>query len=150
VKITTFSDYALRLLMMLAVSEDELVTIADVANAYGVSKSHVMKVANLLGRAGMVATARGRSGGLRLARPASVIRVGEVLRLTEPDFDVVPCFESSALCRITPDCVLKKALAAAVRAFLHVLDGYTVEDLATPHRELRAILGMDRLQNIDG
>lgn len=141
-RITAYSDYSLRLLMYLAVSPDGRGTISEVAERYEISRAHVMKVAHQLGRAGYVETIRGRAGGLRLARPPEVIRVGEVLRLTESDFNMVPCFESGKLCVITPSCVLKRALAEATRAFLATLDGYTLADLAAPEAALRRDLGL--------
>jgi len=141
-RITTYSDYSLRLLMYLAVSPDGRGTISEVAERYDISRAHVMKVAHQLGKAGYVDTIRGRSGGLRLARPADVVRVGDVLRLTESDFNIVPCFESGKLCVITPSCVLKRALAEATHAFLATLDGYTLADLAAPEAALRRDLGL--------
>jgi Rrf2 family transcriptional regulator, nitric oxide-sensitive transcriptional repressor len=141
-RITAYSDYSLRLLMYLAISPDGRGTISEVAERYDISRAHVMKVAHQLGRAGYVETIRGRAGGLRLARPPEVIRVGEVLRLTESDFNMVPCFESGKLCVITPSCVLKRALAEATRAFLATLDGYTLADLAAPEAALRRDLGL--------
>lgn len=143
-RITAYSDYSLRLLMYLAVAPEGRGTISEVAERYDISRAHVMKVAHQLGKAGYVETIRGRSGGLRLARPAEVIRVGEVLRLTESDFNMVPCFESGKLCVITPSCVLKRALAEATRAFLSTLDGYTLADLAAPEAALRRDLGLAR------
>lgn len=141
-RITTYSDYSLRLLMYLAVAPDGRGTISEVAERYDISRAHVMKVAHQLGKAGYVETIRGRTGGLRLARPAEIVRVGEVLRLTESDFNIVPCFESGKLCVITPSCVLKRALAEATRAFLSTLDGYTLADLAAPEAALRRSLGL--------
>jgi Rrf2 family nitric oxide-sensitive transcriptional repressor len=146
-RITAYSDYSLRLLMYLAISPDGRGTITDVAERYEISRAHVMKVAHQLGRAGYIETVRGRSGGLRLGRPAEVIRVGDVLRLTETDFNIVPCFESGKLCVITPACVLKRALAEATYAFLATLDGYTLADLAAPDAELRRSLGLSTSLN---
>ena len=141
-RITVYSDYSLRLLIYLGVALDRRCTISDVAEHYGISRNHIMKVAHELGRAGFVETVRGRSGGLKLARPPEAVRVGEVLRVTEVDFALVPCFESPRLCPITPSCVLKRALAEALRAFLAVLDGYTLADLVAPSSALRRDLGL--------
>lgn len=141
-RITTYSDYSLRLLMYLAVSPDGRGTISEIAEHYRISRAHVMKVAHQLGLAGYIETIRGRSGGMRLARPAEIIRVGDVLRQTESDFNIVPCFVSAKLCVITPSCVLKRALAEATHAFLATLDGYTLADLAAPEKALRRDLGL--------
>jgi Rrf2 family transcriptional regulator, nitric oxide-sensitive transcriptional repressor len=136
-RITTYSDYSLRLLMYLGVAPGGHSTIAEAAAHYGVSRTHMMKVAHQLGKAGYITTVRGRAGGLRLARPAGGIVVGDILRITENDFNIVPCFASATLCRITPSCVLKNALSEATSAFLRVLDGYTLADLIVAAPELR-------------
>lgn len=135
------TDYALRLLMHLAVNENRLCIIADIADRYGISKNHLMKVAHLLGREGFIETVRGRSGGLRLARPAKEIGVGDVVRRMEADFAIVECFEGGAgECMITPACRLKGVLNEAVKAFLGALDGYTLGDLVRRNVPLRALL----------
>ena len=84
-RLTVYTDYALRLLMYLALKDDGLATIAEVAGSYGISKNHLTKVAHQLGVGGYVGTVRGRGGGLRLAKPAEKIGLGEVVRRTEPD-----------------------------------------------------------------
>src|SRR3954452_21101436 len=113
-RLTVYADYALRLLMYLALKEDGCATIGEVAQAYGISKSHLMKVAHQLGVAGYIETVRGRSGGLRLAKSPKQINLGEVVRWTEPDMALVPCFKPiDAFCAIQPSCVLKGALHRA-------------------------------------
>ncbi|MCK5746946.1 MAG: Rrf2 family transcriptional regulator [Oricola sp.] len=135
------TDYALRLLMHLAVNEDRLCTIADVAERYGISKNLLMKVAHLLGREGFIETVRGRTGGLRLGLPADHINVGDVVRRMEADFAIVDCFEGGAgQCMITPSCRLKGVLNEALKAFLAVLVGYTLVDLARRNPRLNALL----------
>jgi len=129
-RLTNFSDYALRLLMYAAAREGELVTIEETAARYGISRTHLMKVANLLTRAGYLTAVRGRSGGLRLGMPQEAIRLGDVVRATEPDFDLVECFAAGGACRITPICRLRGVLGEALLAFVSVLDGYTLADLA--------------------
>jgi Rrf2 family nitric oxide-sensitive transcriptional repressor len=135
------SDYALRLLMHLAVNQRELVTIAAVAERYRISRNHLMKVAHVLGREGIIETVRGRSGGLRLARPARSIVIGDVVRRMEGDFALVECFPGgNGACLITPACRLKKVLHEAVQAFLTVLDQYTIDDLVRDNARLRGLL----------
>lgn len=142
-RLTVYSDYALRLLMYLAVKEDELATIAEIAEAYGISKNHLTKVAHELGLAGYVETVRGRGGGLRLARASERIFLGEVVRHTEPDMALVPCFAPvDDDCVIERCCVLRKALQRASDAFLAVLDGYTLADLTKPRTALRSLLAI--------
>jgi Rrf2 family transcriptional regulator, nitric oxide-sensitive transcriptional repressor len=140
-RLTVYTDYALRTLMYLALKEDQLATIAEIANSYGISKNHLMKVVYELGAAGYVETVRGRGGGLRLAKPVKSIGLGEVVRFTEPDMAIVSCFEPiNAPCAIHPGCVLKRALKKAADAFVAVLDGYTLDDLVRPRSKLAGLL----------
>ena len=132
-RLTTFSDYAFRVLIYLGSAPQSLATIADIAKAYGVSENHLMKVVHQLARLGYVETVRGKGGGMRLARPASEINVGEVLRATEDGFAIVECMgEGGGDCRIARACALKGALGEAVEAFLATLDRYTLADLVRP------------------
>lgn len=145
-RLTVYTDYALRLLMYLAVSDDGekgLATIGDIAASYGISRNHLMKVAYQLGAAGYIETVRGRGGGLRLAMAASEIRLGDVVRETEPDMALVPCFNPvDAPCVIRSCCVLRKALQNAGDAFLAALDDYSLGDLARPSAPLRKLLAI--------
>lgn len=143
-RLTTYTDYALRLLMYVAVKDDGLATIGEVAAGYGISRNHLMKVAHQLGVAGYVATVRGRSGGLRLAKPAKAIGLGDVVRDTEQDMALVPCFDpADKSCTIRSCCVLRRALQKASAAFLAELDGYTLADLVKPRAPLRAVLAIE-------
>lgn len=141
-RLTVQGDYALRLLMHLAVQGDALVTIPEIAGRYAISRNHLMKVANSLGRAGFIETVRGRSGGLRLARPASEISAGAVLRRLERRSALVECFPGGRdACLITPCCNLKGALAQAQEAFFSVLEGFTIADLVSNNPALHKLLG---------
>ncbi len=140
-RLTVYTDYSLRMLMYLAVKGDSLATIGEVAGAYGISKAHLIKIAHQLGLAGYVGTVRGKGGGLRLARPAGEIGLGDVVRRTEPDMALVPCFEPMhAPCAIVPACGLRGALFEAQQAFLAVLDRYSLDDLVQRRAELRTLL----------
>ena len=142
-RLTVYTDYALRLLMYLAVKDDGLATIAEVAERYGISKNHLVKVAHQLGVAGYVGTVRGRSGGLRLAKPPERIGLGEIVRHAEPDMALVPCFKPlDAPCAIRSCCVLRRALDKARLAFVEVLDSYSLSDLVGPRDALRALLAL--------
>lgn len=142
-RLTVYTDYALRVLMYLALKEDRLATIAEIAKSFGISKNHLMKVAHQLGVGGYVETVRGRGGGLRLAKPIEAIRLGEVVRYTEPDMAIVACLEPlDASCVIRPCCVLRRALERARAAFTDVLDGYTLADLIQPRGRLVDLLGI--------
>jgi Rrf2 family nitric oxide-sensitive transcriptional repressor len=136
-RLTVFSDYTLRTLMYLALRPDRFVTIAEVAAAYRISSNHLMKVTQALAAAGLIETLRGQRGGLRLARPAAAIRVGDVVRLTEPDLALVACSD----CVIRPGCRLLRVLGRAMAAFMAELDGHTVADLIVGADELLPLLG---------
>ena len=128
-RLTRFSDYAFRLLIFAASHPDRLVTIEEAARTFGVSRSHLMKVANELTRGGFLKAMRGRSGGLRLGMPPEAIRLSGVLAAVEPDFSLAECFGAGSLCLITPHCRLRNALDEALGAFIQALDRYTVADL---------------------
>lgn len=128
-RLTRYTDYSLRVLMYVGAQGDQVSTIAEIASAYGISRDHLMKVVQALGRSGYLRNVRGRSGGILLARPASEIIVGEVVRQTEADFDLVEC----GSCLIQSVCRLTGILREALDAFMAVLERYTLEDLLT-HR----------------
>jgi Rrf2 family nitric oxide-sensitive transcriptional repressor len=143
-RLMVYTDYALRLLMYLALKEPEPATIAEVATRLQVSKNHLMKVAYQLGLAGYVRTQRGRSGGLRLARPPAEIRLGDVVRHTESDMALVPCFAPiDAPCAFLPDCGLRMALKEALAAFTQVLDQHSLAGLVERSGAIRDLLRMD-------
>lgn len=143
-RLTFHTDYALRLLMLLALEPHRLHTIEDAARRYVVSRNHMMKVAQTLIQAGFVEAVRGRGGGLRLARPAAVINIGAVVRATEEGFALVECFDGARnLCVVSPECGLRGLLQRALQAFLAVLDGKSLADLAgrsAASRRMRALL----------
>ncbi|MBN9007534.1 MAG: Rrf2 family transcriptional regulator [Rhizobiales bacterium] len=128
-RLTNFSDYALRVLMYAATHKDRLITIEETAEVYDISRTHLMKVANQLTRAGYLKAVRGRSGGLALAKRPERINLGDVLRITEPDFALVECFTKDNRCVITPRCRLRGVLHEALAAFTGTLDRYTLADL---------------------
>jgi Rrf2 family nitric oxide-sensitive transcriptional repressor len=128
-RLTAFSDYALRLLMYAAASGDRLITIEETAQVYKISRGHLMKIANALTRAGYLRGVRGRSGGLALARKPEAIRLGDVVRAVEPDFALVECFDAGNQCIITKCCRLPNVLNEALNAFMHTLDRYSLADL---------------------
>jgi Rrf2 family nitric oxide-sensitive transcriptional repressor len=129
-RLTVYTDYSLRVLMYLALNPQRQPTISEIATRYGISRAHVMKVVHQLGVSGYISTARGQKGGMRLARSPHDIRLGEVIRRTEPDLALVPCFDPvRTACVLTPACRLRSALQQAQAAFLSVLDGFTLADL---------------------
>ena len=140
-RLTIYTDFALRMLTYLAVHKDRTCTVKEIADAYDISRNHLLKVANQLASSGFVETTRGNGGGLRLGMPPHKIGIGAVVRLTEPDFHVVSCFNpQSSGCKIESVCKLQRALQEALAAFLKVLDRYTVSDLMAVKPTLRTLL----------
>lgn len=132
-RLAEYTDYTLRVLMYCAAHPERLVTIAELAALHGVSKNHLMKVVNDLARQGLLATTRGRGGGLRLLKDPAQVRIGDVVRGTETDFRLVECFDAAYdECTLTPRCRLKAAFGQALGAFFRELDGVTLADIAVP------------------
>lgn len=134
-KLTLFTDYAMRVLFYLAARPDRLCSIAEVARTYGISQNHLMKVVNELVHGGYVESTRGRFGGIRLGKPPEAINVGIVVRRTEEDFNLADCDS----CLIAPACGLTGVLKEALGAFLAVLDRYTLADLMPNRQDLQRL-----------
>lgn len=143
-RLTLQTDYALRMLMYLAVHRDRPCRVTDVAADYGISRNHLLKVALKLGRLGYLATARGRTGGIALARPPEYINLGDVVRQMEDGFDLTECMRDGGTCAITPSCRLKSVVGRALDAFLAVFDGVTLAEIAGNKHELLALLERNR------
>jgi Rrf2 family nitric oxide-sensitive transcriptional repressor len=124
-RLTRYTDYALRVLMHLAIKPDRLASIGEMARAYRISQNHLMKVVHDLRKNGFVEAVRGRRGGIRLARPPAAINVGDVIRHTEDELQLLDC----GACAIATACGLSGVVGEAMRAFMAVLDGYTLADL---------------------
>lgn len=137
-RLTQYTDYAMRVLLYLGARPDKLCSISEISRAYGVSQNHLMKVVNHLVRVGYVASVRGRFGGVRLARPAAEINVGAVIRQTEEGFDLVDCGN----CIIAPACGLTVALREALKAFMDVLESYSLADLLEKRADLLSLFGV--------
>ncbi|WP_417492707.1 Rrf2 family transcriptional regulator [Maricaulis sp.] len=136
-RLTHFTNYALRMLQYAALRDGEVSRVADIAQIHRASVHHMIKVANMLGRAGYLKTLRGRSGGIRLAKPAHEITVGEIVRITEAPLELAECFNAeSNTCPLIGICNLSRTWHRALAAFLEVLDGVTVADLAANRGEL--------------
>ena len=143
-RLTTFTDYALRVLLHVATAPEGRSTIAQIARTYGISEHHLVKVVHLLGKEGLLLNMRGRGGGLRLAKPAHAIGVGDVVRATEEPSALAECFQPDGQCVIAGRCRLARVLAEAHAGFYEVLDRYTVQDLAANPRT-KAILHPQRI-----
>ena len=137
-RLTRYTDYAMRVLIHLAARPGELCSIGEISRVYAISQNHLMKVVNDLARAGFIASARGRGGGIRLGMPAEEIKVGAIVRHTEDGFDLVDC----GSCVIAPACGLNGMLNEALVAFMGVLDRYTLADLAVRKSDLRSLFGI--------
>lgn len=143
-RLKTFTDYSLRLLMFLAARPQRRATIAEIANAFGISENHLMKVSHALGRAGVLANVRGKGGGLELAMAPKDINVGHVVRIAEGAPRPVECFEREGACPIARACYLRSVLDDAAQAFYAVLDRYTLEDLTLNRSALSRMLALPK------
>ncbi|GGI10409.1 RrF2 family transcriptional regulator [Gottfriedia solisilvae] len=144
-RLTNYSDYSLRVLIYLSTEPNEkLVNIKDIAEAYDISKNHLMKIIYNLGKMGYIETIRGRNGGIRLAKRPSDINIGELIRKTEEDFHIVECFEHNNNCVITPVCSLKHIFNKALDQFLQVLDEYTLEDIVQNNFMLKEYFDLNK------
>jgi Rrf2 family nitric oxide-sensitive transcriptional repressor len=135
-RLTSMSDFSLRVLMYAGAMPRRLVTIEEIAEAYGISENHLMKVVHGLAQRGFIETVRGRGGGIRLARPAGDITVGAVIRAVEDDFALVECFRADNTCRITKVWRLRGALQQALGAYFDVLDNWTLAELVAKPKAL--------------
>lgn len=129
-QLTRFTDYALRVLMCLGGQPDRLVTIKEIAEKHGLSENHLMKIVHKLATRGYIDTVRGKGGGMRLARRAEMINLGDVVRDTEENMDIAECFGIGVQsCALLPSCALKSVLTEAKKSFLATLDLYQLSDL---------------------
>jgi Rrf2 family transcriptional regulator, nitric oxide-sensitive transcriptional repressor len=134
-RLTKFSDYALRVLLYAASCDRRrLVTIEDTATLYGISRAHLKKVVRLLIREGYLEGMRGRTGGFRLALPPERINLGAVLRSTEPDFEMVECFSAENACRLSRQCRLPRLINEGLVAMIAVFDAHTLADILVEPR----------------
>ena len=133
--LTRYTDYSIRVLTHLSTYPDRLACIAEIAKAYGISQSHLMKVVQDLGQSGYVETVRGRHGGIRLGKAAADINLGALVRHTEKHFELVDC----PSCLIAPACQVNSVFAQATRAFLAVLDQYTLADMMVRRNQLHRL-----------
>ena len=138
-RLTRYTDYAMRVLLYLGAQPDKVCSISEIARVYGISQNHLMKISHQLGKAGYVTGVRGRFGGIRLGRPADRINVGAVVRLTEDSFDLVDC----GSCLIAPACGLTGTLAEALAAFMAVLDRHTLADLLKKRSKLAGLFDFE-------
>jgi len=147
-RLTTFTDYSLRVLIYLGTHSNQQAAVGEIALAYGISKNHLMKVILFLADEGYVVTARGKGGGVRLRLDPERIRIGDIVRKSEADSVLVECYSpETSECRIERSCLLRGAFQKAVQAFYAVLDTYTLADLVTNHTILESLLRKSSTRN---
>ena len=131
-QLTQYTDYSLRVLIYLAKKPEGLVTVSEIAEYHGISRNHLVKVIHNLATKGFILTTRGRNGGMTLSRPPSKITLGDVVRNTEPNFDIAECFNMANNCCVsTPNCSLKSIFREAQMGFIKTMDKYTLADTVT-------------------
>lgn len=136
-KLTSYTNYAMRSLQLAAIKAPDLVRVDDVAKIHKLSRPHIMKIVHELGKAGYLETVRGRGGGFRLARDAKDIIVGDVVRMTEGPLDIVECFNPDTnTCPLMGICILSRKMQEATAAFMAVLDDLTIADIASNRGQL--------------
>ncbi|MBY4639926.1 Rrf2 family transcriptional regulator [Gluconacetobacter entanii] len=140
-RLTLYTDYALRALLYLGARPETRVSIRDIAHTYNISENHLVKVVHKLGRGGFIMTKRGRNGGLLLARAPKDIRIGDIVRYTEEDMAIVSCNQEKSSCRLAGVCRLQGLMGEALAAFMNVLDQRTLADVMT-HPKLIQTLQM--------
>ena len=131
-RLARMTDYAIRLLIYLAQRPERLCTINEVASAYGISETHLMKITHQLALAGWLQTTRGKGGGIRLGKPPADILLGAVVRTMEPDFFIVECFATGNTCTLTGNCELTGIMDGALRSFMQYLDQHSLADVLPP------------------
>jgi Rrf2 family nitric oxide-sensitive transcriptional repressor len=147
-RLTTFTDYSLRVLIYLGTHGKQRAAVGEIALAYGISKNHLLKVIVFLADEGYVVTARGKGGGVRLKLDPERIRIGEVVRKSEAESVLVECFSrGDSECRIERSCLLRGVFQKALQAFYAVLDTYTLADLVVNHTTLESLLRLGSTGN---
>lgn len=140
-KLNKQTDYALRILIYAALAPaNKLLSIQQITEIYGLSRSHVMKIVQKLGRLGYLVTIRGKGGGFQIGKNPTLINIGQLIREVESSLVLVNCDEP--VCRLSPGCHLKRVLGEAMAAFLAVLDGYTLTDLISNRGQLLELLAI--------
>lgn len=149
-RLTLYSDYALRVLIYVGSAPSGSASIQQVSRAYNISRHHLTKVVNRLSRIGLLVTTPGRGGGMKLGKPPIDIRIGDTVRQTEPHFALVECLDPvTNQCPITPACKVRGILGDGMQAFFETLNRHTLEDILTERAQLQSLLGLVAL-NVPG
>lgn len=149
-RLTHQTNYSIRALLYCAENEGKPSRIRDIAKTYSISELHLFKIMHVLVENGLVETMRGRNGGIRLARPADKITLGEVVRATEGNFQLSDCFDPDHDCPLIDACGLSTALREALAAFLKVLDGYTIADVLAQPESLAGLIDLTAAEETGG
>lgn len=145
-RLTQATNYSVRVLLYCAANPDRPSRVADIAESFGMSETHLFKILKVLVDEGFIATLRGRNGGIRLGKPADQITIGEVVRAAEENFHLADCFDDDGHdCPLIQNCEYNRILREALDAFFGVLDRYTVADVAKDRTDLRFLLGIEGL-----
>jgi len=148
-RLTKQTNYAIRIMMYCAANQGNLSQIPEIAKAYGLSELFLFKILKPLTKNNLIESVRGRNGGIRLTRAPKEIRLSEIVRVTEDNFEMAECFsEEGADCPLVDSCELNSALREALGAFFTVLDNYTIEDLAINRYRIDKLLGIDALDRV--
>ncbi|MEM9279040.1 MAG: iron-responsive transcriptional regulator RirA [Pseudomonadota bacterium] len=148
-RLTKQTNYGIRIMMYCAANQGKLSQIPDIAKAYGISEPFLFKILRPLTQNGLVEATRGRNGGIKLTRKATEIRLSEIVRVTEDNFNMAECFRDETVeCPLVDSCELNSALRKALEAFFMVLDKYTVQDLAVNRYRIDKLLGIDLDENV--
>jgi Rrf2 family transcriptional regulator, nitric oxide-sensitive transcriptional repressor len=141
--LSTFTDYSLRVLIYAAARAPDQVSLTELAEAYGISRNHLIQVVRKLGHLGYLENTRGRGGGIRLGKDPAKVRISDIVKLTEPGFEMAECFKKGIAnrCRLTPVCALRGVLAEATQAFLDTLGQHTLGDIVANRPQVLAALG---------
>ncbi|MBO6816267.1 MAG: iron-responsive transcriptional regulator RirA [Rhizobiaceae bacterium] len=143
-RLTKQTNHAIRIMMYCGANHGQLSQIPEIANAYGLSEPFLFKILQMLTKSGLIESVRGRNGGIRLAREPEEIRLSEVVRCTEDNFEMAECFrEEGTDCPLVDSCELNSALREALGAFFAVLDKYTIKDLSVNRHRIDRLLGID-------
>ncbi len=128
-RLTMFTDYSLRALIYLSMNQDRVCTAKEIAGKYDISLNHMVKIVHKLGQAGYISSMKGKGGGIRLNMPPEKINLWQVIKILEPDFNIVECFDSKYnSCNIVSACGLKIIFEESMRAFCGTLAKYSLAD----------------------
>ena len=141
-RLASFSDYSLRVLIYLAVKDKELSTVGEISKKYNISRNHLVKVVHNLATMGVINSYKGKGGGIALSLSPDKINIGKLVRKLEMDSTLVECFGNSNQCIITSSCKLKNAIKAAEQSFYETLSTYTLEDIVSNKNKLAESLSL--------